>query len=308
MGHNMLQYSVWSNCCNACDFCLRRERIPYSKEKQLHRLERIKQNLDYIDWKDRYKDGISLLGGELYYITDPDLQQSFLELIDLIIEKVLKVSPNPNVKFSTVTNGLYEPTFLITVLDKIVNACGAKALDLNFSYDLKYRYHEDWQPKQVIDNVNKVHDRYNYVIGIQMILTQYVIDKCLAGEDVIESVYRDMPGNQVCLLYPHPIFTGKTLDDFFFSRSSLFQFLHWLKEKHAHEYMSFMLSTKNSAVYKWTGLKDITSDSVTEQPQLTDGKEEITDCGHSVLYRCYTDSPKCMLCDLYAFDEDMYYA
>ena len=42
----MLQYSVWANCCNQCDFCLRKERIPYSKEKMLHRLERIKKNLD----------------------------------------------------------------------------------------------------------------------------------------------------------------------------------------------------------------------------------------------------------------------
>ena len=77
---NILQYSVWANCCNSCDFCLRKERKPYSKEKQLHRLERIKKNLDYIDWQDKFSDGISLLGGELYYIEDKDLQESFLEL------------------------------------------------------------------------------------------------------------------------------------------------------------------------------------------------------------------------------------
>ena len=139
---NMLQYSVWSNCCNQCDFCLREERQYYTKEKQLKRLDRIKKNLDYIDWKNKYANGISLLGGELYFTQDKDLQESFLELIDLIIEKVLKVSPNPEVKYSTVTNGLYNPEFLCKVLDKIVDKIGIHVVDLNFSYDLKYRYHE----------------------------------------------------------------------------------------------------------------------------------------------------------------------
>lgn len=305
---NVLQYSVWSNCCNNCDFCLRREREPYSKEKQLARLARIKGNLDYIDWKGKYSDGISLLGGELYYIQDKELQESFLELIDMIIEKVLKVSPNPYVKYSTVTNGLYNPEFLIKVLDKVVGACGTKALDLNFSYDLKYRYHSPEQQEQVIKNVKLVHERYNYTVGIQMILTQHVINlwKHL-NTDIVDLVDLIMPGNQLCLLYPHPVFTGKKLDNFFFNRSDLLAFVKWLKREHPKEYQAFMLSTKNSATYKWTGLKDIPSDDITEQPQLTDGKEEITDCGHSVLYRCYADSDRCMLCDLLAFDEEVYY-
>ena len=304
---NVLQYSVWANCCNSCDFCLRKERKPYSKEKQLHRLERIKKNLDYIDWQDKFSDGISLLGGELYYIEDKELQESFLELIDMIIEKVLKKSPNPNVKYSTVTNGLYNPDFLIKVLDKIVDACGTKALDLNFSYDIRYRYKSEEDRQKVIDNVNLIHNRYNYCIGIQMILTQYVVNKWKKGSDIVKNLYELMPGNQLCLLYPHPIHTGKQLDDFFFSRKDLFDFLSWLKVSYYHEYASFMHSTKNSATYKWTGLKDIHKDSVTTQPKLTDGKEIITECGHSELYRCYSDSDKCMLCDLIALDEDVFY-
>ena len=303
---NMIQYSAWSNCCNQCDFCLRKERQYYSKKKQLSRLERIKNNLDYIDWKNKYSDGISILGGELYFITDKDLQDSFLELIDLIIEKVLKVSPNPNVKYSTVTNGLYNPEFLCKVIDKVVSGPGIKAFDLNFSYDLKYRYHEEGQAEQVINNVNLIHNKYNYKVGIQMILTQYIIDMWKEGFDVTKHVAEVMPDNQLCFLYPHPIQTGKKLNDFFFKRKDLLSYIKWLKENRNFEYRSFMHSTKNSAVYKWTGLKDIQSNDITEQPVLTDGKETITECGHSILYRCYSDSDKCLLCDLYAFDEDVY--
>ena len=88
---NMVQYGVWSNCCNSCDFCLREERIPYSKKKQLQSLDFIKENIKTIDWKNKFSFGVSLLGGELYYITDKKLQDSFMELIDIIIEYVLKV-------------------------------------------------------------------------------------------------------------------------------------------------------------------------------------------------------------------------
>jgi hypothetical protein len=46
--HYMVQYGVWSNCCNDCDFCLRLWRTPLSKAEMLHQLDMIKLNIDYI--------------------------------------------------------------------------------------------------------------------------------------------------------------------------------------------------------------------------------------------------------------------
>ena len=305
---NMVQYSIWPNCCNNCEFCLRKERIPYSREKQFNTLRRTRLNLDYVDWKGKFSDGISLLGGELYYIKDEELQNEFLLLIDDIIEKVLKVSPNPHVKYSTVTNGLYSPEFLYKVIDKIVNAVGIQAVDLNFSYDLKYRYKNDSDRKLVLKNINEFHKRYNYHVGVQMILTQYLIDMWKRGEfDVNNFINTYIPGNNLCLLYPHPIETGIKLDDFNFKRSDLMKFLKYLKEVNYFCYVSFLLSVKNSCSYKYTGLKNRTTLDYTEEPKFTDGKEILTECGHSILYRCYTDSNSCMLCDLMALDEEVFY-
>lgn len=304
---NMVQYSIWSNCCNNCDFCLRKERIPYSREKQLLTLRRTRKNLDFVDWKDKFSDGISLLGGELYYIEDKELQDEFMLLIDDIIEKVLKVSPNPNVKYSTVTNGIYNPEFLYRVIDRIVDKVGIQAVDLNFSYDMKYRYKNEERRKLVLKNINDFHQRYNYKVGVQMILTQYVIDMWKRGEfDVNKFIDENIPGNTLCFLYPHPIETGLNLTDFNFSRRDLFDFLKYLKEANYFVYVSFMLSTMNSCSYKYTGLKNRTSLDFTEEPKFTDGKEILTECGHSILYRCYTDSDKCLLCDLMAFDEEVF--
>ena len=304
---NMVQYSIWSNCCNNCDFCLRKERIPYSREKQLLTLRRTRKNLDFVDWKDKFSDGISLLGGELYYIEDKELQDEFMLLIDDIIEKVLKVSPNPNVKYSTVTNGIYNPEFLYRVIDRIVDKVGIQAVDLNFSYDMKYRYKNEERRKLVLKNINDFHQRYNYKVGVQMILTQYVIDMWRRGEfDVNKFIDENIPGNTLCFLYPHPIETGLNLTDFNFKRRDLFDFLKYLKEANYFVYVSFMLSTMNSCSYKYTGLKNRTSLDFTEETKFTDGKEILTECGHSILYRCYTDSDKCLLCDLMAFDEEVF--
>ena len=304
---NMVQYSIWSNCCNNCDFCLRKERIPYSREKQLLTLRRTRKNLDFVDWKDKFSDGISLLGGELYYIEDKELQDEFMLLIDDIIEKVLKVSPNPNVKYSTVTNGIYNPEFLYRVIDRIIDKVGIQAVDLNFSYDMKYRYKNEERRKLVLKNINDFHQRYNYKVGVQMILTQYVIDMWKRGEfDVNKFMDENIPGNTLCFLYPHPIETGLNLTDFNFKRRDLFDFLKYLKEANYFVYVSFMLSTMNSCSYKYTGLKNRTSLDFTEEPKFTDSKEILTECGHSILYRCYTDSDKCLLCDLMAFDEEVF--
>ena len=308
---NMVQYGVWPNCCNACDFCLREERIPYPKDKQLYWLNQIIKNLDYVDFEDKFSNGISLLGGELYYITDEDLQEKFLELIDAIIEKVLKKSPNPSCKYSTVTNGLYDPTFLYKVIDKIKKAVGMEKVDLNFSYDLKYRFHSEDKRLLCLKNINAFHERYDYAVGVQMILTQYVINLWKDNKfDVNEFIETQIPGNKLAFLYPHPIKTGMILDDFNFKRVDLFDFLKYLKKANIEVYYSFLQSTKNSCSFKYTGLKsrdpDDEEDECYEQPVLTDGKQILTNCGHSILYRCYSDCNKCLLCDLEALDNEIY--
>lgn len=305
---NMIQYSVWSNCCNACKFCLRADRIPFSKAKRLKILDMIKQNIGYMDFKDKFSNGISLLGGELYYIKDKDLQKSFLELIDVIIEKVLKVSPNKHCKYSTVTNGLYDPTFLYQVVDKIKDAVGLDKIDINFSYDLKYRFKNEKDRQLCLKNINDFHKRYNYRVGVQMIITQYLIDLWKDGKfDVNDFIEKNIPGNILTFLYPHPIKTGIQLEDFNFKRKDFLQFVRYLKNECYEIYFSFLQSTKNSCSFKYTGLKDRNNDDIKAVPELSDGKEILNSkCGHSILYQCYTDSDKCMLCDLINLDKEIY--
>ena len=304
----MVQYSVWNNCNGSCAFCLRKERAIYSKEDMLFSLEAIKDNIKLVDWEQQFSDGISLLGGELYNITDPDLQASFLELVDVIIDCILLKSTNPNCRYSSVTNGVYDPAFLFKVLDRIKSKAGIGFVDINFSYDLKYRYRTEADRLQVIANINKVHTRYDYSVGVQMILAQYVLDAIKAKTWSIEHfLNNEIPGNMLCFLYPHPIHTGKLLDDFYLKRRDLLEFLLYLRENHPKIYASFVFSTRNSGEFKYTGLIDksfITDHRrTTELPALSDGKEILNPCcGHSTLYKCYIDSSACLLCDINALE------
>lgn len=305
----MVQYALWSNCCNKCDFCLIRDHYHYSKKEQIENIRQIRENIKHIDWVNEFSYGVSLLGGELYFIKDKELQDEFMLLIDDIIENILLKSNNKNCRYSSVTNGLYDPKFLFRVVDRIKESVGLGKLDLNFSYDLKYRYHSEDQRLLVLENINKFHNRYNYNTGVQMILTQNLINLCKKDLfDVQKFVDEDIPGNTLSFLYPHPIQTGKVLEDFFFTREDLFWFVNYLKSNCIDAYYNFLYSTKNSGTFKYTGFKNRTDNGlndVRQQPVLSDGKETLSPCGHSVLYKCYSDSNKCMLCDLEKLEQDI---
>lgn len=309
----MVQYGIWPDCSNSCDFCLLKhhgKKTP--KEDRLLQLNDMLENIKTIDWITEFSDGISLLGGELYFTQDPDLQKKFLEVIDTIIEYVLlpnKKAGNKRCRYSTVTNGIYDPTFLFKVLDKIVNAVGIEYIDINFSYDLKYRFHSEESRLLCLNNINAVIKRYNYELGVQMILTQNLIDAINNRDfDIDEFENIIAPGSKLCLLYPHPIHDDKILPGFQFNREPFLKFLLNEYSKHNRLIRDFIFSVYNSGVYKYSGMywkRHIDDDGYfytyggTKQvPILTEGKEVLTECGHSVLYRCYADSDKCCLCDI----------
>lgn len=297
---NMIQYGIWSNCSNRCDFCLIEKHYYRSPEQMISYLQEVIDNIKIQDWTNKFSDGISLLGGELYFITDKAVQDKFMELIDTIIDYVLLVSKNPDCRYSTVTNGIYEPSFLYRVIDRIVERAGIQYVDVNFSYDLKYRFHSEEARKQCLQNIIDFHKRYNYRIGVQMILTQYLIDMINNGEFSINKWQNEIaPGSILEFLYPHKIHTGKVLEDFNFRRNDFIKFMRKIHKENPENFYNFVSSVRHSSIFKYTGLYIDEKGNTHSEPVLSDGKEIINPvCNHSTLYQCYIDSNKCMLCDL----------
>jgi hypothetical protein len=314
----MVQYGIHSKCNGCCKFCLIKDETVLSMDEIYGELERVKENIRFIstqgeNWTNIYKDGVSLIGGELFFIEDDRYKQLLLEVIDVVIEEILNVSPDPCVRFSTVTNGCYDPEWLLyPVVDRIVDSVGSTwNVDVNFSYDLDYRFNSEKRRQRVIKTINDFHKRYDYIANIQMILTQKVIDRILyEGWRPKEFVSDLFPGNRLAFLYPHGIHRGnnfkgeRELPGFFFTRDSFIKAMRILKKEDPFLFEAFLKSTRNSAIFKPTGLYFKGDTGWAEQkPIYSDGKEIVNkDCPrqHSNLYRCYSDSDKCMLCDLEA--------
>ena len=313
----MCQCGLFNNCNGSCKFCLIKDKGKLSMKEIYVEEERTIENIKFIatqerNWTNFFSDGISILGGEVYYIQDEHYKELFLKIVDTIIEYVLKVSPSPRCRFSTVTNGNYDPNnLLFPVVDRLQEAVGLGKLDINFSYDFKYRFATPEQEQRVRNTINAFRQRYEYCAGIQMILTQDVINKYLyEGWRPRKWIEENLPGNQLAFLYPHPIHRGndysgaKNLEGFNFTRESLFKFLRVLKVEDPVIYEAFVSSCRNSAVFKYTMLYDKGDSGTAQQdPRLSDGKEIINSkCGHSTLYQCYSDTDKCMMCDLEALE------
>jgi hypothetical protein len=139
-----------------------------------------------------------------------------------------------------------------------------------------------------------------------MILTQDVVNKYLNGWRTYHTIEELFPGNMITFLYPHPVnrgkdfSEGKILENFNFTRSSFLKFLILLQKEEPRVFESFLHSTRNSSVFKYTMLHEkLEAGDARQKPKLSDGKEIINiDCNHSVLYQCYSDTDRCMLCDL----------
>lgn len=300
----MVQYDLWNNCSNQCDFCLIYRKRILNNEQMIERIDQIIDNINYIGdrWTTQFSDGISLLGGEVYFVTDLKVQEKLMELIDHIIDKILL--PNKVLghvcKYSTVTNGIYKPDLLFRMIDRVVERAGIEFVDVNFSYDLKYRFHTEEVRLLCLENMRKFSERYNYRIGAQMVVTEYLIDMINRGEfDINEFQNKIVPNSIVEFLYPHEVHTGKILNDFQFPRDKFLKFLVWLKANYYENFINYCDSINNSSIFKYTGLYINADWSIEIEPKLSDGKEIINpNCNHSVLYQCYKDSDKCILCDI----------
>lgn len=303
----MVQYGLWPNCTNNCDFCLLQDRKYKTEQERLRILAAVKENIKIIDWKNKFSDGISLLGGEIFY-TDSDLvKESFLDLIEVVIKEIFEKSNSAIL--SIVSNGIYNKEILLKpVLNILKSSNCINRLNLNFSWDIKGRFQNEESLQSMIANTNFVYDSYKIIPCVQTCLTQYLIDKHLNHEfNIFDYQKANFPNSVITFLYPHKINTGKEVSDFFFTRASLFKFIRWLKDNgHDDVLRNFIDSVINSSQFKYTGLlyrgniieDDKDKDEEINQKPTLEKKQILTECGHSNLYRCYSDSDNCMLCDL----------
>ena len=303
-----VQYGIWPNCFNACDFCLNLREQFYGVEEQINMIKNVRHNIRLLDWKNVYYHGISLLGGELYFVRDEGIQKEFLGLIDDIIELVVCKENGKLCKYSTVTNGLYDPEFLFKVLDKFAEKDLLDAVDLNFSYDLKYRFKTEERRILCENNIIKTGERYpGLKVNVQMILTQHLINEYNKNPNILRDLEKKLHIESIHLLFPHKHNTGKTLVDFYLKRNDLLKFLYDLNyddHQKAKQFVESIMNVDDNALIGLYRRDEIEHNGINidQLPMKEDTKTVINPkCGHSTMYQCYEDSDKCLYCDIRKF-------
>ena len=75
---------------------------------------------------------------------------------------------------------MYDPEFLFRCVDKVVEEVGLVGLDINFSYDIKYRYPSEERRLQALSTIKAFEARYpEYRLNVQTIGAEYLIQEIL---------------------------------------------------------------------------------------------------------------------------------
>lgn len=293
----MLQYLLWTNCNNDCKFCIRGDKTDaYTNiDNMIISVRRAYESIELQDWS-KYDGGISVIGGELFYITDKRLQEELYNLFELICNKVLSICEQTHLVL--ITNLIYDTTYLETILQMFQEFGIESQIQLHTSFDTKYRYKNKEDQDLYFNNIKKLRKNYPKIsITTQCIVTQYLIDAVKSNEFNIEN-FEDEYDVKFALLVPLRSNLSSRLPDFFSKRSDFINFLVRLATDNPLVFRKFV----NSAKYAFTS-KDFI-DTQNDEELVPSNSVQLypsdMDCGHPDIYRCYSDSDKCMLCDIEA--------
>ena len=310
-----LQFEVWQECNSGCDFCYLKsiERIEKSKEFKLSRLAKIRAIINDDSIYKEY-DTLSLIGGEFFQgqINDPEVNKSWYELIDLIVEKQKAGFVKQVWLMCSLLIGK-QPDLYLTI-DKLYHN---SELWVVTSYDTKGRFKgrmlETWA-----GHMHKIHELYPLVhMNTTCILTQDLITRYLNGEFTFAQLSETY--HTSIYLKPCAVQSNSTVEkiramkadcsdpSFFPSRESFRQFLYKVKMIEGQAFFDTLFDVHRRAdTLLHLGLDGHTEESdtrVKDQLKQAEDRSNVGDCGHSLYYRIYSDSDACCLCDKLAIDE-----
>ena len=293
----MLQYLLWTNCNNSCKFCIRGDKLDaYTNTRDmLVSVEKAKTSILNQDWS-KYSGGVSVIGGELFFIEDKTLQIALKELFIIICDKVLSV--RDSVHLVLISNLLYDISFLREVLDIFKERNLLSQVQLHVSFDTKYRFHSEAAKTLYYENLVKVRQIYpELVITVQCILTQYLIE-AINNKEFSITEFEDRYNVKFALLIPLKSNLSIKLPDFLPKRRDFINLLLKISVENPLTFRRFIDSARYAFISK--DFIDTQNDEELIPSNSALLYPSVLKCGHCDIYQCYADSDKCMLCDMEA--------
>lgn len=228
---NNIQFELWKNCTNGCDFCFNKGLPCSSKEDKIRILKEVKYRLARLNYE--YYNKIGFIGGELFgnQLEDEEVFIEFYKLFEMCIyllqeNKINQINFTSNL-FAVDNSRMYQ------ILDLIKSSGLLDKFELCTSWDSKYRFKQD---NLSIWHKNIMYIKENYPelqTHIEILPTQDFCEKCLSGEfdyDKFKAMYNsaiDYSDLNSGFYYKDKFEMQKEVPDFFPKRST---FLKWVRK------------------------------------------------------------------------------
>ncbi len=166
MNVRALQFEIWNNCNNNCDFCyLKESRVISSPEQQIANIKKVKQ---IIEQEIQGYNAVGLAGGEFFQGQLKYCKNEFFDLLKFICAQDIKELWLAAILIDENQDDLWETLDLLPK-DKRILLCT--------SYDTIGRFHTAEQEEQWFKNIKRVAEKYSHVVlHTQTIITQHFID------------------------------------------------------------------------------------------------------------------------------------
>lgn len=303
MRDKFIQFELWKNCNNKCTFCEHLYDPISSNDQKIIDLKYFISELQQ-PFIDSY-DTIGFIGGEIFddQIDNQLVKQYFYELFNICSEKKKN---NKLKKLYIATSFIYDIKKHLVPFIHFLSQLNL--LDITYfctSYDLKYRFHTNYQHILWNNNVLELNTMLMTKIHVEIILTQTLIDNVLNNEFNINDFQNKYKVN-VDFIEPSFISklkdkktTSKHISDFFPTRSS---FLKFLKFTYLNKYIDLntflSMKLRSDALY----FRISSTNKLIKVVNRVDNELRKYDInGNPIKIQSYIDSDKFMYDDVKTF-------
>lgn len=306
-----MQFELWKQCNNFCDFCYLADQNKYVPDEiKLANIERVSNII-----KDKFKTDIEqikavgFLGGEFFQgqMANIRVKTEFFNLCKMCFNLINENKIQDFWCYCTLTIGDEQDLYdLINLFDNIVENKEDHHFWIQVSYDVKGRFHtkeklENWNYHMI--NLQK----YPFIrFNVTCIMTEPFLQSILSNEINLND-FQKKYNNVFFFKQPNAVNDQtkeqvlKRMPWFFPKRKTYIDFLKKLKREYPILFNE-VLNISLRSDYMYNQLDD--EEGINPQIRNKNTWEEtrceiIENCRHPINYQCYSDSDACCLCDYF---------
>jgi len=309
----ILQYELWQECNNFCDYCTLGHNITKTSDKM--KLQALTTTIiELLNLKKGEVSTLGFIGGEFFQgqLHNPEVKRAFMTLIDL--SNCMLIEGDINELWLNATLTIGDQKDLYEAINKIEQK---NKLWILTSYDIIGRFHTFNMLKNWEKHMALIHKKYPEVrINTTSILTGSFIQAYLR-DDIDIHAFEQKYDTHVFFKTPvkpddkcnmtRAEINNEMGYDFFPTRMEFMQFLLKYREREGLESYQNLFSNDLKAEELHKNFNDESLRNVVFH-RSSDFKEELDcdkslkeiellPCGHSNVYQCYSDHDGCAICD-----------